>query len=80
MSPPLTVAWKDQPFHVCRGEEMSCRRGGGGGGGRPWSGSPLFFLTFAQTAAEEDAGGRGGFTVLYVACTEWDRCGEKCMN
>lgn len=26
MSPPLTVAWTDQSFHVCGGEEMSCRR------------------------------------------------------
>lgn len=27
MSPPLTVAWKYPSFHVCGGEEMSCRRG-----------------------------------------------------
>lgn len=27
MSPPLAVAWKDQSFHVCGGEEMACRKG-----------------------------------------------------
>lgn len=66
MSPPLTVAWKDQAFHVCGGEEMSCRRGEGGrdGGGGLWSGSLSFFLTFAQRKKQK----RGGWLVWRFSC------------
>lgn len=66
MSPPLTVAWTDQSFHACGGEEMSCSRGeewvvvvvG-------WAVVRVFIVlsNFVQTAAEEAAG---------VACMEID--------
>lgn len=66
MSPPLTVSWKDQSFHVCGGEEMSCRRGEDWvvvGWAVVW-----VFIVLSNFCSEEEAEERGGVTCTEIFC------------